>query len=99
MTVHLVAHWTAIDGSETVVADLAAQLVEHSRNEIGCDDYQVFQNLERPTEFVLVETYTDRDALDTHRTSDHFGRLVTDQIADRLRVRDVTEFSQIGPPR
>ncbi len=51
----------------SLLLDLAAQ----SRKENGCVDYQVLQSTADPCEFVAIEEWTSKAALDAHMTSVH----------------------------
>lgn len=46
-------------------------LVEPTRREPGCVEYQLFQSKEDPTEFVTVEEFNDDAAADAHLQTEH----------------------------
>lgn len=62
----LVAFLYAIPGKETALAAHLGSLVEHSRAEEGCINYDVHQSDDDPTVFVMYENWADRAALDLH---------------------------------
>ena len=47
------------------------ELIEPTRPEKGCIQYQLLQNHTEPTDFTFVEEWTDNAALDAHLASDH----------------------------
>ena len=49
------------------------KLAAGSRTEAGCLKWEWSQKLGTPTEFALYELYTDLDAIDAHKASQHFA--------------------------
>lgn len=47
-------------------------LVELTRSEAGCIQYELLQNQSDPTEFTFVETWESTAALEAHMASAHF---------------------------
>lgn len=64
----LVAFLYAQPGKEDELAQRLLALVEHSRAEAGCINYDVHQSDGDPTVFVMYENWTERAALDLHFT-------------------------------
>jgi quinol monooxygenase YgiN len=48
---------------------LLIQLIEPTRQEEGCLQYELLQNQDDPTDFTFVETWTTKSALDAHLAS------------------------------
>ncbi|MCG5061311.1 MAG: antibiotic biosynthesis monooxygenase [Limnoraphis sp. WC205] len=48
-----------------------SQLVEPTRQEPGCIQYELLQNRADPTDFTFVEIWETEAALETHLASDH----------------------------
>lgn len=69
-----------------VVLPFYKELVEKTRNEVGCLSYELHQDLKNIGHFIFVEEWVDREALDAHVQSEHFQRLVP-QI-DKYKVQD-----------
>jgi quinol monooxygenase YgiN len=54
---------------EKVFADLARQVRE---NEKGCERYELCRSIESPNTYVVVERYTDGEALGAHSKTPYF---------------------------
>lgn len=55
---------------------LCKELIDETRKEQGCVQYELAQSGETPAEFVILETWETQAALDVHSASAHFTRLV-----------------------
>lgn len=89
----LMVTYVALPGRE---ADLAAHLREmtgHTRQEPGCRAYIAHQSQKEPRKFVLYEQYDDEAALDAHRTSDYFKRIVQGEYNTLLESRSPEFFA------
>lgn len=73
--IRLVAIVQAKPGHEESVADILIAAVEPSRSEDGCLEYVLHQDREVAGRFVLIERWTDADALAAHDRTAHFLRL------------------------
>lgn len=71
-TIVLVARLKVRTEAVEEMKDLALGIVEDSRNEAGCINYDVHQALDDPTVFVWHETWTGKAALDAHFEEPHF---------------------------
>lgn len=70
-TVRVVARVVALpDKVEELKAVLLA-LVEPTRQEAGCVQYELLQNSSDPTDFTFVETWASDEELDRHLVSTH----------------------------
>lgn len=79
----LLAHITARPGQTEAVEAGLRQLVEASRQESGCLQYDLHRQLEQPELFVMIEQWRDDAALDAHRNEPHylhFGKTFGDQL-------------------
>lgn len=52
--------------------EIIKPLVEASRQESGCLQYDLSQSLATEHEFWLLEEYVDAEALQSHRNTDHY---------------------------
>ncbi|WP_366921820.1 antibiotic biosynthesis monooxygenase [Metallumcola ferriviriculae] len=69
----LVAKLKAQPGKETLLAEACSLLAEEvKQKEEGCIMYLPHVSIKDPTEIILVEKYTDRDALNNHSQSAHY---------------------------
>ncbi|ACK70303.1 Antibiotic biosynthesis monooxygenase [Gloeothece citriformis PCC 7424] len=70
-------------------------LVEATRQEKGCLQYELLHNQNDPTEFIFVETWETKECLEAHMKTEHFqialkqldGLVATDpdiQLYDQL---------------
>lgn len=55
---------------------LYRELVEATRQEVGCTSYELLQHADDPTQLVLVEEWESQAHLDAHTRTPHFVRLV-----------------------
>ena len=58
------------------IITLSKQLVEASLLESGCVDYGLYQDLSDPNILTMIETWTDENALEIHKTSGHVRAIV-----------------------
>jgi quinol monooxygenase YgiN len=54
-------------------------LTEKTRQEVGCIRYDVVQNKEEPTEFMMLEEWESQTVLDAHFEAAHFKEAVEKQ--------------------
>ena len=74
MTVlNTVALIRAQDGSSEVVRNALTELQARTREEEGCQRYDLFESAATPGTFVTVEEWTDQAALDQHLGSPHIA--------------------------
>lgn len=58
------------------VIELYKELVELTRKEKGCINYELCQDEKDPTILTMIEEWESREALDEHMKSEHFTRIV-----------------------
>jgi len=87
------AYVTCNESDRETVRTAADTLVAFSQREEGCDAYRFYEDTERPGDFIFVERWRNRAALDVHARSDHFrgfgrevGKLLT---STDVQVHDV----------
>jgi quinol monooxygenase YgiN len=84
---------------EAVEAFKAATLAnaEDSRKEKGVVRFDIFQNRDDPTRFVLVEIYRDAQAAATHKEAAHYLAW-RDTVADMMaEPRCGTKYVNVSP--
>ena len=64
--------FVAKDESIEELKALLTTMVEASRAENGCDLYNIYQMSDKPTTFVVIETWESDKALDGHKESAHY---------------------------
>ena len=62
----------AKEDSVEQMRELLITMIDASREEVGCELYNIYQLKNRPTEFVVVETWRDDEALKGHQNSAHY---------------------------
>jgi quinol monooxygenase YgiN len=63
----------AKDDSIQELKALLAMMVKPSQAEAGCQLYEIFQMDEKPTTFVVIETWESEDFLEGHRHTPHYA--------------------------
>lgn len=61
-------------------------VIESTRAEAGCIDYDLYQSLDDPSVLFFYENWTDADALAAHASTPNFYRVVRGEIDRRLVV-------------
>ena len=73
-------------------ADTAESLLRELRDasvkEPGVIQFEVGRSPEKPNVFALWEVYRDKDAVDAHRASEHFQRLVLNGVRPLAQQRN-----------
>ncbi len=75
------------------------KMVEETRKEPGCINYDLHRGLEDSKEFVFYENWESKEALDRHMQTPHFLRL-SDLCDELFSEEPVIElFEMINPPK
>lgn len=93
----IVAHFRALPGKEDALESLLLSLVEPTRKEQGCIQYDLHRDLEDPAQFLFYEIWASRESWDAHMVTPHLESLkavVGDYLAEPLRV---WQMRQIEP--
>jgi (4S)-4-hydroxy-5-phosphonooxypentane-2,3-dione isomerase len=61
-------------------AAMFRELRDASRSEVGVVAFEVGRSQDKPNVFALWEVYRDEDALDFHKSTGHYQRLVTNGV-------------------
>jgi quinol monooxygenase YgiN len=72
----MVVHFKVKRDQVDAVLEAAKKAVPPSRAEKGCAGYDLEQNLEDPTEFFLLESWHDTQALRDHAATPHFADFI-----------------------
>ena len=94
-SIHVFARWTVKEGQVETVLSLLRDVVKKSRQEEGNLLYKVHQSNSNPNVILLFEEYKDAPAQAKHRESEHFQKIVLEQIVPLLEHRDVTLATQL----
>jgi quinol monooxygenase YgiN len=82
-----------LDKTEIVFENLQS-LVEPTRKEKGCIDYDLCRDNDNPSIFVFYENWENSDDLDAHMKSDHFEKCFSN-IEGMFEV-EVNRFTKIS---
>jgi quinol monooxygenase YgiN len=88
-----IVHYTVRAGHEAAFLPLLQEFVEAVRREPGNLSFDAYRSLEDERTYVLLGRYVSQEAVLEHRASEHFRRLVLDQIAPLLDVRRIQGFA------
>ncbi len=72
MTITKSVTFVAKDGCEDKMNELLSAMVAPSKKEKGCLFYEIFQYENDTKRFMAVETWEDEEALNGHKTSEHY---------------------------
>ncbi len=79
------------DKAEAILRELR----DASREEEGVVGFDVARSQENPNVFALWEQYRDDAALDAHKETDHFRRLVLDGVRPLAKERKAEQLVSI----
>lgn len=88
-------HYTFAPEDAGKVAQMLAELAQLSRNEPGVLNFIVARDNQNPAAFALWEEYADADAIDAHRETEHFARLVLNGIRKLAKDRSAVTGSSV----
>jgi quinol monooxygenase YgiN len=82
-------HFTFADKDADKAESLLREVRDASIKEPGVIQFQVGRSIEKPNVFALWEVYRDKAAVDAHRSSEHYQRLVLNGIRPLAQQRDL----------
>ena len=74
--IHILARITVKPESAGAARDVLTTLVDASRMEPGCIDYQLLQRADAPHVFQTVELWADQASIDTHMAAANVGAAI-----------------------
>jgi quinol monooxygenase YgiN len=88
MSLIVIAEMTAKPGKEEELQAELLKLVEATRKEDGCLQYDLHAAVDNPRGFVFIENWTSREALEKHFQSPHIAdfRKVQGELREAPRV-------------
>ncbi|MDA9718253.1 antibiotic biosynthesis monooxygenase [Planctomycetaceae bacterium] len=63
-----------------VVRDLLCEAMRKSRNEPGCERFDVYQSQSKPNQFMMIEHWSSQEALDAHRQAEAYTTIYKPQV-------------------
>lgn len=70
-TIRVVATVTALADKTTAAQAILQQIITPTRQERGCLNYQLLRNKDNPAEFLFIEEWIDKEAMEAHLTTPH----------------------------
>ena len=62
----------AKDGCQAKLKELLEAMVEPSKKEVGCLNYNIYQYKNNKRKFMAVETWSSDETLDGHKATEHY---------------------------
>ena len=78
-----------------VVRDLLCEAMRKSRNESGCERFDVYNSQSEAIRFTMIEHWSSQDSLDAHRQAEAYTTIYTPQVIP-LVERDGHRVSLLG---
>jgi len=83
------AKWKIKQSEASRIMKLLPELAEKTRAESGNISYAIYQSESDPCELILHEHYVDAAAAEAHRQSEHYKRIVVNEVVPHLEGREV----------
>jgi len=93
--VYVYAQWHVKDGQVDTVLELLQHVAAKTLQEEGNLFYKIHQNQSDKNNLILFEGYSDADAVEAHRHSEHYKSFVAEQIIPLLEKREVILMDQL----
>lgn len=77
------------------VTEALHEVIEPSRQEIGCLQYELHRDIEHPETFVFYERWASKEALSQHDDSEHFVNFVR-RLDGKLVSLDIKRLKTIA---
>ncbi len=68
------------DSKVDVVCNLLCEAMRKSRNEPGCERFDVYQSQSKPNQFMMIEHWSSQEALDAHRQAEAYTTIYKPQV-------------------
>lgn len=80
---------------QAAIREMLRNLGATSRQEPGCVSYVTHYVESEPNTVVIYEQYSDADALEAHRSSQHFDQYATNGLYRKVRERTVETLVEV----
>lgn len=94
--VHIVAQFTAKDGSEEELEQTMRAMVPLTRAEEGCTRFELVQVRDDAATFALIERFRDQDAFDHHAQTPYVKDFLENGVPRMVGSQSVVFYSQIA---
>lgn len=95
-TLRVITHLEAVSGTEEKSKSLLLELVELSRKEKGCLNYELLQNNFVETEFILVSEWESKAAFLAHLNSDSVETLFREDSDLLVKAPDIRQYQLLS---
>jgi autoinducer 2-degrading protein len=95
MEKELIVKWKIKETETPRILTLLEHLVEKTRSEKGNISYHIYQSVENANELILHERYVDSNAVEIHKSSEHYQQTVLEQIIPHLEIREVNILKKL----
>lgn len=92
-TIKVVAHVIARTDKIPEVQTIPRGIVAPTRQETGCLSYQLFSNNSHPVEFLVIEEWTDENAIAAHFTTPHIQQALTEIAPLLAQAPDIKKYT------
>ncbi len=93
----VIARWTIEPSNLTKVLEHLPELVKGSRAEPGCLAYTPYIEQSDPNSILIFEQYKSTEAIEAHRTSEHFQKIAVAFIVPLLATRTMQVLQDVNP--
>lgn len=91
----VIVKWRLRESELSRILKLLPELAEKTRNEKGNISYTIYQSESDLCQLVLHEHYVDATAAEIHKQSEHYKRIVMNEIIPHLEVREVITVKKL----
>jgi quinol monooxygenase YgiN len=95
MEKEVIVKWKIEAAKTAEILTLLPELAEETKKETGNLYYAIYQSEDDPNELILHERYTDAEAQEVHRNSQHYQSIVVDKIIPYLEGREVNVVKKL----
>jgi quinol monooxygenase YgiN len=74
--ISIIAKFKVNEGEEQNFLTLTKDLIQASKAEAGCIEYDLHKNIKEPLTFCMIEKWKDQEAVDFHNKTSHFTNAV-----------------------
>ncbi|HBB34740.1 MAG TPA: antibiotic biosynthesis monooxygenase [Cyanobacteria bacterium UBA8803] len=95
LTVRVVARLIALPEKVEELKTILSSLIEPTRAEEGCIEYELFQNQADPTDFTFVEEWATGALLDAHLASTHIQAAIAQLEGLLAAAPDIRRYDKV----
>ena len=97
MSLTILAQITAVPGKEALVRSELERLVDITRAEEGCEQYDLHQDNENPGLFVFYENWQSRELWQQHMSAPHLAAYMaaTEGAVSNFALNEMTKIDEI----